>query len=225
MFKIALCDCLHIKTVVAETVADFLGNNELEIIAFDTPEALLAALKANARFDLTLINQNHMAEYVQILGGLNQISQRKQDNGRQMENVFGIMGFVADAAKEAGVMIQNILKFFRTYKAMYISVSFLTDKGMQNIDVADIVFFEFVDRKVKIKTRGGEYFCNESLQNVLSLVEKHDFHQPHKSFIVNFKYIVSIKNYNITMGDGSVIPLSQKKAKAFRRLYRGYLKG
>ena len=39
---------------------------------------------------------------------------------------------------------------------------------------------------------------------------------PHKSFVVNFFHVKNLKGYDITMSDGSLVPLSQKKSSVFR---------
>lgn len=47
----------------------------------------------------------------------------------------------------------------------------------------------------------------------------------HKSFVVNLDQVRGIKGYEITMMDGSVLPLSQKKGKAFREELNLFLAG
>jgi len=110
------------------------------------------------------------------------------------------------------------------YDSMYLAVEFLTDKGLRSIAVSKILFFEYVNRKIRIKTQSNEYYCDDTLRNIISLVGNYGFLQPHKSFIVNLKNITGIKNYSISMSDSSIVPLSQKKSREFRIKYAEYIK-
>ena len=54
-------------------------------------------------------------------------------------------------------------------------------------------------------------------------MEKYGFCMPHKSFVVNLYQVKSLKGYDITMMDGSVVPLSQKKSVEFREKLSSFL--
>jgi len=119
-------------------------------------------------------------------------------------------------------MLQHIMVFLEK-EPYFFSMDFITDKGMKSIPVSQILYFEFYNRKIKIKTRSDEYMIHGSLHKLVTRVQGFDFYQPHKSFLVNFAHISMIKNNDITMKDNSILPLSQKKAKGFRAAYHAYL--
>lgn len=106
---------------------------------------------------------------------------------------------------------------------MYLKLEFHTQQGVKSIPVSDLVLFEYCQKQVHIQTLDSNYQCRNTLQNVISLVGSHGFAYPHKSFIVNLRHIAKIKGYNIAMCNGSIVPLSQKKSKEFRLLYKNYL--
>ncbi len=54
-------------------------------------------------------------------------------------------------------------------------------------------------------------------------MEAYGFAMPHKSFVVNLHAVEKIYGYELTLTDGSRIPLSQKKSVQFRRLLNQYL--
>lgn len=221
MFKVAVCNCPNSRAVIEKTVAEFLGNSEFTITEFPDTQTLFDEFSGKKIYGLTVLNQNIMMDFMQKFAELGSADISRSDF--DPKEFGGFMTFISDPVTDSGIAnMLNMLRQYHKLSTIHLSVSFLTDKGMQSIDVAQILYFEFIDRKVKIKTVGSQYMCNDTLHNVLSLVEKHDFHQPHKSFIVNFKHIVGIKNYNVTMSDCSEIPLSQKKSKEFRKLYKAY---
>lgn len=51
------------------------------------------------------------------------------------------------------------------------------------------------------------------------------FAMPHKSFVVNLDQVRGIRGYDITLMDGSIVPLSQKKGKSFREELGLFLAG
>ena len=51
-----------------------------------------------------------------------------------------------------------------------------------------------------------------------------NFFMPHQSFVVNLKYVKDIKNYELLMTNGIRIPLSQKRAVLFKKIYIIYIK-
>ena len=221
MFKIALCQCPQGRDVIENAVAKFLGNFEFSITEVDDVDMCFQQFSHRGSFGLWVVNQNVMPIFMEKMVAHNFLA---NPENAHMANQMSLVTFISDPISDEGITnMLNLLQNYRKLASMHLSVSFLTDKGMQSIDVTQILYFEFLERKIKIKTQGSQYMCSDTLHNVLTLVEKHDFHQPHKSFIVNFRHIVSIKNYNITMSDGSVIPLSQKKSKAFRAQYKNYI--
>ena len=59
--------------------------------------------------------------------------------------------------------------------------------------------------------------------DLAQVMEPYGFAMPHKSFVVNLYAVQRIHGYEITLTDGRVIPLSQKKSALFRRALNEYL--
>jgi len=109
------------------------------------------------------------------------------------------------------------------YESMYLSVEFLTSEGFKSIPLHNIIYFEYGDRKVTIRTVQSQYVCSDSLKNVWDLVENQGFYLTYKSVIVNLRHVAGVKGSDIMMSDGTVLPLSQKRAKDFRAVYREFV--
>lgn len=102
-------------------------------------------------------------------------------------------------------------------------IEFVTLDGVIRLCPKEIYYFEYVSRKVKIKTLNKTYMIKEKIAEVADKMEKYGFLMPHKSFTVNLFYIRTIKGYDIFMTDGSIIPLSQKKSAEFREQFNIFL--
>ncbi|GHU76509.1 hypothetical protein FACS189461_4140 [Spirochaetia bacterium] len=124
--------------------------------------------------------------------------------------------------KDCDTILECISRYL-DYDAMYLCVEFLTEQGLKAIAVSKILFFEYCDRKIIIKTQQSRYVCHDTLRNVFSLVSGCAFASPHKSFIVNMRHIADIKGSTVMINDGSLVPLSKKKSHQFRLRYKAYL--
>lgn len=90
------------------------------------------------------------------------------------------------------------------------------DSIFMNFNVDDLYYFEYVGRKIILKTKKGEYFFVGQMKNVIQKMEKYRFACCHRSFLVNLKYVQSIKGYDLYMRNGDKLPVSQKKSAEFR---------
>jgi len=210
--RVAFCNCPSSRHIIEEKILAFLGASaEYKYFEFDSVEALTAE---GINFDLIFLN-NNLIENMDTL--VKHISRTKGNES------FSIINYVDDpiSDKDCDKAMEHI-RFHLGYTSMYLAAEFLTDKGLRSIAISKILFFEFYNRKIRIKTLNSEYFCDDTLRNVMSLFGTHDFYQAHKGFIVNLRHIASVKNYSITMSDGSTVPLAQKKSSAFRKVYRAY---
>ncbi|WP_392486541.1 LytR/AlgR family response regulator transcription factor [Haloimpatiens sp. FM7315] len=102
-------------------------------------------------------------------------------------------------------------------------VEFKSTDGVIRLAPKDICYFEYINRKVKIKTLDNIYMIKDKITNIAEYMKKYGFQMPHKSFTVNLFYVKSIKGYDIFMMDGTVIPLSQKKSQECRGEFNVYL--
>lgn len=102
-------------------------------------------------------------------------------------------------------------------------IEFITSEGIVRLAPKDIYFFEYLSRRVKIKTLAKVYIIKENITTIAENMYKYGFLMPHKSFTVNLLYVKSIKGYDIFMMDGTTIPLSQKKSVEFREQFNIFL--
>lgn len=100
---------------------------------------------------------------------------------------------------------------------------FETEDGVHEVNVKDIYYFEYADRKIHMRTKAGVLRMHGSITAMAVKMESYGFYMPHKSFSVNLFYVKNIKGYDIHMMDGSLIPLSQKKSVEFREKLSHYM--
>lgn len=99
----------------------------------------------------------------------------------------------------------------------------MTKEGRVHIVPANILYFEYQDRQVSMYTVDRLWHLKQKITQVAQEFEQYGFAMPHKSFVVNLYAVQRIHGYEITLTDGTILPLSQKRSAQFRRELNEYL--
>ncbi len=96
--------------------------------------------------------------------------------------------------------------------------------GIQKLLISNLVFIEVIGRKVLYHLLSGKVVeCLESFSSVCDQLSNYEcFFKPHRSYLVNMKYVNTIENHQVTLQTLSVIPVAQGKAKVFKEQYLAY---
>ncbi len=105
-------------------------------------------------------------------------------------------------------------------------IELVSDKGLVILEEDDICYFLCTDikRKIIVHTVDEEIIVKGNLNVIFSKLTDGKFYIPHRSCIVNLKYVKTIDNYyEIIMRNGEYIPLAQKKRNEFKVVLHKYL--
>lgn len=91
-----------------------------------------------------------------------------------------------------------------------------------NVPIQDIMYIEIADRKTKIVTKNQSYLSKHSIKFWQERLVASFFYQPHKSFIVNLKYITSFHKDTVRMQNGDIVPISFRKQAQFQKYVVDY---
>lgn len=117
-------------------------------------------------------------------------------------------------------VLQDVKKIMKQEEIL---CSFHTKDGVLQLPIDDILYFEFLGRNVILHTLKHEYIMSKSLHEIADEMKAYDFVMSHKSFCINLKHVKLLKGYDITMINGDMIPLSQKRSTSFRSELNDYL--
>lgn len=231
MIQIAVCDD---QKLVSEKIKEMIlhgDENRYEVEVFSDGGALLNSGKA---FDILFLDID--------MPGLDGIETakalRKSDKkvkiiyitnyGGFAGYAFGVhaFGYLLKPVKEPDIKRQ--LKEAREYmekESERPMAELFTKAGRIRIAVEDIYYFEYTSRMLQVHTREGVYEQQEKISECLEKMRPYGFAMPHKSFVVNLDQARGIRGYDITLMDGSIVPLSQKKGKSFREELGLFLAG
>lgn len=173
-------------------------------------------------YDFYILNTKYRADTEEIL--TYKIENYKEDiSDTAKENVVGFILYL-----DKQIDIDDLISAFQSIKPYLKNkkdtpyFEFLAENGLKNIKINRIIYFEYSNRKVIVKTDKTLYLIAQKITDVLAMFEDHGFIMPHKSFVINLSKIAQIVGYEILMSDGTVVPLSQKRSKAVREAYKNY---
>lgn len=117
------------------------------------------------------------------------------------------------SGKMAGRYLKNHMKNMQDKRRVIVTDQ---DKGTRFLELAEIVFAAANGRYCLLYTMDGdEIETHFSIHEFQKMVGER-FLPVHRSYVINSQHISIIKRYEITMADGSRIPVPAKKYKAVR---------
>lgn len=225
MINIAICDD---ETIIGKDIAETIENHHedfLEVIhisVYTNGESLYEDLIKGHHFDLIFLDIemykiNGIDIGILIRKNLdNQLTQIVYISSQQKYamDLFTIhpLDFLIKPVKPEKVIhsIQLMLKM-RQRETEYFSYQ---TKGMtKKIPLADIYYFESNARKIMIVFAGGEDEFYGKLKDIYEQIEPSTFLYIHKSYLVNYLWVSTIKPHEMVVGNGQVLPISRSMQK------------
>ncbi len=96
------------------------------------------------------------------------------------------------------------------------------------VGVDEIYYFEIFNHVLKIHTRRGEFELYKQIKDIYSDLREFDFVRCHRSYVVNLKYVVGVKDGKkliLKTPEEVYIPIGSRYIDAFVRNYLNYAGG
>ena len=106
----------------------------------------------------------------------------------------------------------------------YVDVFLYTDGAQQRVLVDDILYITRANRKVVMVTTDGELTTKESFDDWCEKLPPLFFYAVHKSFLVNLHYINRYSYGELTLNNGTKIPIAPRRQSAFHKYWFEYLR-
>ena len=230
MIKIAVCD--DDEKILCETLEQLRHYKKLPLTsdAYTSREALLAAGK---KYDILLLDID-----MEGPDGI-ETARRIREVDKEVKLIyvtnysdytifaFGVHAFAyllkPLKAEELFAQLDEALAYGLAGPEP--ALEFLAKEGIVHIVPSRILCFEYLSRQVLMYTEERVWHLKRQITELAREMEGYGFAMPHKSFVVNLYAVQRIHGYEITLTDGRIIPLSQKKSAGFRRALNEYLAG
>lgn len=195
------------KTSSPVELLDYLKDNTPEVLFLDIDMPVISGMDIAKK----LLNE----EYSTLL-----IFVTNQDSLVYQSFKYHPFGFIRKSCfdRELGEVVQNILDELSRRNNTF---SFKTTDGIYRVKLSEILYFESEANYINIHAAENSYRFRGTLTALESELAGSGFIRTHKGFLVNQKHVFAIHTDDISMSDGSLIPISRNnkdvvKAKIMR---------
>jgi len=96
--------------------------------------------------------------------------------------------------------------------------TFKAGHEVREIPIKEIIYFEIFGRKVSLISVKGKHHFTGKIGAIEKELASFGFVSPHRSYVINFSFISSIRGNEIIMKNGDMVYLSRRKWKELRKL-------
>ena len=228
-YKIAVCDD---ESVICRTIYDMIKNiSKLINIRFETDcfssgEELCDEMKSNPYdlifLDIELPRMNGVAVGKYIRESLNnetvQIAyiSSKQQYAMELFESRPINFLIKPITPEKILtIIEKLLKLHAVDTQIF---KFKVRQEYIKLPMSEIIYFSSSGRTVTLVSLDKSYTFYDTLEDIYSEIKNRHFLYIHKSFIVNCRYVRQYEYEQVTLLDGTVLPISQPRRKLIRKM-------
>jgi len=228
-YKIAVCDD---ESVICRTIYDMIKNiSKLIDIRFETDcfssgEELCDEMKSNPYdlifLDIELPRMNGVAAGKYIRENLNnetvQIAyiSSKQQYAMELFESRPINFLIKPITPEKILtIIEKLLKLHAVDTQIF---KFKVRQEYIKLPMSEIIYFSSSGRTVTLVSLDKSYTFYDTLEDIYSEIKNRHFLYIHKSFIVNYRYVRQYEYEQVTLLDGTVLPISQPRRKLIRKM-------
>ena len=125
--------------------------------------------------------------------------------------------------KQISEQLNDVIEY-STIESNKSEFTFSTNKGFRTCETDNIYYFESANHKTKMVYDNDILILSDSIINIYNKLKPFGFSMPHKSFVINLLHVSKIQGYDVLMTNGSIIPMSQKRAVEFKSEFHSFLK-
>lgn len=240
MTKIAICDDEElIRTQLYNLLSDYLEKRNIsaEILTYSSGNELLEKIQT---IELSCLFMD--IDLKENINGIETVKKIRQYQKKTM--IVFVTSFAEYANKvlslhtfdyvtkpyknsEINKVLDDLFYWLKDNEHdQEIKIQFKTIDGLISLNIANILYFEYKDRRIDIVTEKEKYHMYGKIRDVYAKVKDYGFAVPHISYVVNMHEIKKMikSEYKIVMINEQDIPISQLKLKDFKHTYTDFLK-
>ncbi len=232
MMKIAVCDDLRFdRTLLCEYILQYAKNNfiNIEVVEFDSGEEVLSSF-SQEKYKIVFLDI-----YMKGIDGV-EVAERIRETDEECKIIFTTSsvdhkgeGFEVAATHYLIKPITynrveqalNRCKKVLAFDAQYVELP--CGKETVKIILRDILYVEAVRNGVIITTELEEYKIHMPMAKIFDFIRDKRFLRSHRGFIVNMQHIISTKDSEFVLKNGSTVPIRQSGRKEIKSAYMHYV--
>lgn len=235
MFLAAICeDEKDIASYIEKTLANEFGkyNIQIEFDIFNNGNKLLEMIDEHYHYDMVFMDIE-MPE-IDGISICRQIRKANEDSlvvfiSNKDELVFSTFEvqpfrFVRKSHYDNILpdLVTALLTELERRNPTNIQIVEPRSKDIFSFDINKIKYVEAQGKNCVIHSTTNSTDIKISLSEIEALLDKYEFIKPHRSYLVNYKFIASIKKANIELAGGELIPISRNRIDAVKHEFIMY---
>lgn len=94
---------------------------------------------------------------------------------------------------------------------------------IRTVDINSIMYFKVTNRIITLVSEHETMEFYDKLDNIEKKLKEYFFVKPHRSYLINCKFIDEIEKTSVKMKNGQIIPISRLNTKAVKEKFIDYL--
>lgn len=228
--KLVICDDNAADAAYVSGLVESWGRQRgitTELLAFPSAEALLFAWEENQDTDVLLLDIE--------MGGMSglELARRLRQNGAGLQIIFltGYMDYIAEGydvealhyllkpvtGERLGQVLDRAVERIRIRERVLLLP--LTDGAVQ-LPLYEIRYLEVMRNYTTVHGE-EDYTVKRSLNDLAGELDE-SFYRIHRSFMVNLRFVRRITREEVTLKDGTALPLSRKHYEGLNQALIAY---
>ena len=121
--------------------------------------------------------------------------------------------------QELPALADSIHQALEQKKGVTLTLEEEHSSAVYSLNINEILYIEVLGKYCEIHTTGQTVSLRYQLARLAEELIPHGFLQPHRSYLVNCRYIFNIERSQLVLDDGTKIPLSRGRAEDVRRAF------
>ncbi len=230
MYRIAICDdetavCSQIEQMIIDYGKSI--SEKLEIDVYYSGEELCKFLRSGAEYDILFLD----IEFKQLNGVEigEKIREELRNETVQIVYISGKQSYAIELFNirplnflikplESDKVIKTLKKGMELSEKKHKYFAYRQGHITKKMLIEEILFFESVNRQVKMTTSAEKIVFYGSLSDIFSQLQACQFFYIHKSYLINYHHVIEFSYDHLVMSDKTVLPISQSRRKEVRDL-------
>ena len=224
IYRAAVCeDSARTLEVIHEQLSkEFLRQNfKIEFDCYTEPEVLLETCRTGTAYhilfldiDMPGINGIELCRRIQC-GSPNVLTVFISGKDKMVFQTFQVRPFrfirKSHFTEELPALVNDIIHEMRMQEGTSISIEELHSGNLYSLNTNQILYIEALVKDCRIVLTSQEIQIHYKLKDFEALLKQYGFLRPHRSFLVNYRYIFSIQKTSLILDNGQHIPLSRNR--------------
>ena len=231
---IAVCDDEPVdRQQAANLTNEILAAEGLAcaLCTYGNAKDLFVAIQSGAQFHMLLLDvMMDGLDGMELAAALRELGDGTAIIFMSINREMALRGYEVSAARYLAKPLQHaqlreaLLYCYKTFCEKK-EILLPTAKGRRRISLSDILYAEAMERVTKLVLTDRVEELGVKFSDLTPLLPERQFIFCHRSYLVNLEYIAYIRNRELELTTGEILPVSRYRQEELQKRFVGYMRG